>query len=173
MSPEDKARFWGLTRMSNGGCLVWTGKRRSFGYGILNANGRSLRAHRVSWELAHGAIPSGMVVCHRCDNPPCVNPDHLFLGTQADNMRDCFRKNRIFRFAGFKASNHSCTKLSLNETDELRRLYATGWFRQMDLAEIFHVDQSSVSRVVRGDHWTAVHDQDQAQSSGVQRGGGE
>ena len=84
--------FWEkVDKHAEGGCWVWTGTRQVFGYGI------SLRyrlAHRVSWEIANGPIPDGLWVLHRCDNPPCVNPAHLFLGTQTENMRDMTAKGR-------------------------------------------------------------------------------
>ncbi len=82
---------------ADGGCLVWTGNRDAKGYGRLRrsgANGEYVGAHRAAWEVANGRIPSGMYVCHRCDNPPCCNPAHLFLGTPLDNVRDCVEKGR-------------------------------------------------------------------------------
>lgn len=86
-------RFWVKVRKSDG-CWEWTAASKQGGYGKIAVGRRLMLAHRVSWELANGPIPDGLLVCHTCDNPPCVRPDHLFLGTQTDNMRDAVRKNR-------------------------------------------------------------------------------
>jgi hypothetical protein len=86
-------RFWEKVDKS-GDCWLWTGHRGCKGYGAAWAEGRHQAAHRVSWELAFGAIPDGLHVLHHCDNPPCVNPDHLWLGTNSDNQRDCVAKGR-------------------------------------------------------------------------------
>lgn len=94
-------RFWSKVDKTShaGGCWLWTAKRNQGGYGAVREAGpgsRFLSTHRLSFEMANGQIPKGLMVCHSCDNPPCVNPDHLFLGTAIDNIRDCIAKGRRF-----------------------------------------------------------------------------
>lgn len=92
-SPE---RFWSYVAKSDG-CWEWTGKIGKNGYGVFFANVKAYPAHRKSWQMANGPIPSGMHICHHCDNKKCVRPDHLFVGTHADNMRDAWAKGIIHK----------------------------------------------------------------------------
>jgi hypothetical protein len=92
-------RLWSQTAWT-GECLEWTGLVTHAGYGTLPVYGYQYFAHRLAWQLTCGVIPAGLSVLHKCDNPPCVYPDHLFLGTQKDNMADCARKGRIARQQG-------------------------------------------------------------------------
>lgn len=80
---------------TNGSCMEWTGAKSLLGYGRIKVNGRLELPHRLMWELVNGAIPDGLCVLHKCDNPPCINPTHLFLGTKSDNMQDAAAKGRL------------------------------------------------------------------------------
>lgn len=93
MTMDMVARFWSHVDVS-GECWVWLGCRNHRGYGLFGVNGKCRSAHRVAYEIAHGIIPDGLFVLHRCDNPACVRPDHLWLGTHADNMNDRNVKGR-------------------------------------------------------------------------------
>jgi hypothetical protein len=88
------AAFWDNTDRSTG-CWVWQGWKRPDGYGTIRRGGRVLRVHRLAYERVHGPIADGLVVMHSCDNPPCINPEHLSLGTTVDNTLDATRKGRM------------------------------------------------------------------------------
>jgi hypothetical protein len=91
MTPDQ--RFWSKVQKSDG-CWEWQGARNWKGYGEHSVNCRAIKAHRYSWALHHGPIPDKALVCHRCDNPCCVRPDHLFIGNNSDNQRDAVKKGR-------------------------------------------------------------------------------
>lgn len=105
----------------------------------------------MSYKFFVGPIPDGMEVLHKCDNPQCVNPDHLFLGSQKDNMDDMNRKGR-----GAKGDKNGRRKLNSNEVAEIRSLYAAGKLYQYQIAEKFGVKQSVVSEIVNGKIWRTV-----------------
>lgn len=128
--PEDVGeRFWAKV-LKTETCWLWTGARLvAGGYGCIKIGGRagtSYRAHRLSWELANGPIPNGLLVLHRCDHPPCVNPDHLFLGTHEDNTHDMHSKDRGFVPPAMIGDQHPLAKVSESIVMEIRRLYAEG-----------------------------------------------
>jgi hypothetical protein len=131
-------------------CWPWTGTIHHRRYGVIGDNkNRQYLAHRVSYERAHGPIPPGLYVCHTCDNPPCVNPAHLFVGTDADNQADKARKGRAPRGERNKAA-----KLTAEDVRAIRALYPA--LSQQAIANRFGVHQSIVSDIVRGETWTHV-----------------
>ena len=141
-------RFWPKVAKTSG-CWLWTASVDKDGYGQLGSDGNRasrtmLKAHRVSWELANGPIGGGLAVLHRCDNPPCVNPDHLFLGTNQDNIDDMNRKRRNV----FHRRNPSL-KLSNGQVDAIRTRRSNGE-RLSSIAEDFGVTQGTVSRIANG-----------------------
>ena len=105
---------------------------------------RHLYAHRIAWELTHGH-PGAMSVLHRCDVPRCVNPAHLFLGTQDDNLKDCARKGRF----SVPRPNHPRRKLTEPQVEEIRNLHRAG-MRQVDIAARFDVTRACISTIVNG-----------------------
>lgn len=152
--PSISERFWAKVDKSDE-CWVWTAAESGHdGYGGFDVNGRWVRASRVSWELAHGPIQTGLHVLHKCDNPPCVRPDHLFLGTQLDNIRDRDQKGRQVAPRGERNGWH---KLTADSVREIRRLCATG-LRRRDVANSFNVTKSTVGRIVQRKAWAHISD---------------
>jgi len=158
-------RFWPKVPRGDG-CWNWTGSMKPNGYGTIgyDTKGTSRYAHRVAWELTHGPIPAGMNVCHRCDNRRCVRPEHLFLGTQSENIKDAFAKGR--GFSAFRdpavlqravekgnETRRKLTGLSLLLTGEqiesVRHWLSLG-FSQDHTAARFGVSQAMISRIKRG-----------------------
>ena len=133
-------------------CILWAGARKPNGYGQRRLpGGRFTSAHRQAWVEAHGPIPAGMVVMHRCDNPPCVNVDHLMLGTQADNLADMRRKGRAGRGAA-RGEAAPSAKLTWVQVESIRQRVANGE-RPIDLAAEFGLSRSSVHSIVHYKTW--------------------
>lgn len=149
-SDEFARRFWERTRLEPNGCMVWLGARNPKGYGMTTRNGKTRSAHRVAYELAHGEIGSGLHVCHRCDNPPCVNPEHLFTGTNRENVLDSVAKGRAHRTQG---EAQWAAKLTEGEVGQILRLYATGEYNQTQLGAMFNVTNSAIWRIVHRRNW--------------------
>ena len=135
-------------------CWIWQGatdsQRR---YGVACWDKRKGQSHRVSWELHNGEIPDGMKACHKCDVTLCVNPEHLFIGTQEDNMRDCAAKGRAHK-RGPRGEAHGMSKLAMEQVREIRERLAGGGEFHKDIATSFGVSRSLISMISRGVVWS-------------------
>lgn len=145
----------------NTGCHLWIGAVNSHGYGKIVVDGGVRASHRISYELSHGPIPTDMEVCHRCDNPCCVNPAHLFLGTHADNMGDCVNKGRFARppqpstECRARGERQGSAKLTASQVGQILDLLDAGE-RQVVIAARFGVGQAEISRIKRGTKWAHI-----------------
>ena len=140
-------RFWPFVKKMEG-CWEWMGKRGPKGYGIFNYNYRSVNAQRISWMINNGPIPNKLLVCHRCDNPPCVNPEHLFIGTHQNNMDDRQRKGRTL-----SGEKHYETTLTWQEVHKIRTEYVPIKGNMVKLAEKYSVHPSVVSNIIHRKTW--------------------
>lgn len=152
LSKYDIARFWSKVNVSDRtSCWEWTGSFLRSGYGEFSLDGKNVTAHRVAYEFMTGEeIPNGMSVCHSCDNPKCVNPSHLWMGTHIENMRDRNEKGRQRAPRGTERPN-----AILNEDDvrEIRRRYETGRVTQLQMAIEYGVHETTITRIVNRKNW--------------------
>lgn len=143
-------RFWSKVEKTPG-CWEWRGARKPTGYGSFKHKGRTRQAHRVAWALTHGEPPRHLVVMHKCDNRGCVNPAHLRLGTQAENVADAVRKGRHQR-----GSRNGKAKLTEAEVYEIRRLYLEGGQTYAGLARMYGVSPDQIKAINQGTAWPHV-----------------
>lgn len=173
-SAEHLARFWAKVDKDNGPiirdelgrCWIWTAGKFTDGYGTISINGKSLMAHRVSYAIHHGHIPSDFLICHACDNPPCVNPSHLWPGTNKDNGADCTAKGR--RAKGdrngmrkhpnrvMRGEDHGKSKLTTLEIEAIRARYSEGKISQKRLAAEFGICKATVYYIVHRKVWAHI-----------------
>jgi HNH endonuclease len=156
--PEE--RFWTFVNKTDT-CWIWTGHLDKKGYGNI-ATGKktpkTISAHRFSWIMHNGPILDGLHVLHRCDNPCCVNPDHLFLGTHKENMEDCKAKGRIFKTGEQRPRGEAnpAAKLTAFTVLEIRRIHAEGKIRQKEIAKLFGISPYHVSDIVTRHTWKHI-----------------
>lgn len=135
-----------------GECQIWDGKIFKSGYGRIGGGKRSRYAHRVAYEKAFGPIPPGMQVLHKCDNYLCINPEHLFLGTQDDNVKNMVHKDRNAK----GTMKIKSAKLNDESVLEIRRKYATGRYTHRGLAEEYGVCHAEIQNVIAGRRWRHI-----------------
>lgn len=150
-------RFWEKVSKTNG-CWLWLGGQSLKGYGQFEVKKPSGRfspdhAHRVAYQLTYGPLLSGIHVLHRCDNRLCVNPDHLFLGTNGTNMKDRNDKNRQA-----KGEKQGASKLSERQVKDIRYLCGLGIYSQKDIAHRFGVTPTNINDIVKRKSWAWLED---------------
>lgn len=146
-----ESSFWNRVNKTDS-CWLWTGSKTRQGYGMILRNGRINKCHRFSWELSNGAIPQGLCLLHRCDTPACVNPDHLFLGTNLDNVTDMILKGRARHARG---DTHGRSKLREDYIPAIRCMAHEGW-PQKSIARQFGVSVHTLKDLLHGKTWKSV-----------------
>lgn len=141
--------FWSLIRkLGPDNCWLWSGATNRDGYGRRGTGYGDNLAHRHAWKLTNGPIPPGLCVLHKCDNPLCCNPSHLFLGTHQDNHLDMVRKDRQV-----KGVRHGLTKLTAKLVEQIRHEYIPYKCSTPTLASKYDVSQSTIYRIIKRDVW--------------------
>lgn len=146
------AAFWSRMERDENDCWNWTGSKTN-GYGEMRIKNVNHRAHRLAWELTHGPIPDGLVICHHCDNPACCNPAHLFVGSHADNVADKVRKGRG-RCGALRGEDAPWAKLTADQVRAIRAEYEAGGVTQVALGKRYGVDHTLISLIVRRKKWS-------------------
>ncbi len=136
-----------VEKIPEAGCWIWTGTTTVRGYGQIISNNRKYYAHRASYEVFIGPIPDGMYVCHACDNVYCVNPAHLFLGTQKQNLEDMARKKR-----STWGEKNPMAKLTSSDAKKIKELAQSG-LTTKQLSKQFNVSTSNISAILRKERW--------------------
>lgn len=146
-------RYWEKVEIRGpDACWPWRACIKSTGYGLFNSGIKTRTAHRISWELRNGEIPEGLCVLHHCDRPDCVNPAHLWLGSQADNLRDMREKGRG-QIPVMRGERNGSSKLTPEKIREIHKLYATGEYLQRDLGERFGISRRHIGDIVNQKAW--------------------
>ena len=144
-------RFFDCIAFGLSDCWFWRGALHHLGYGTFSALGET-KAHRVAWRIFHGDIPTGLSVLHRCDIRPCVNPEHLFLGTQQDNVADMVQKGRMNHPPKLGEANGGA-KLTAKDVIEMRRIRSEQGSSYREIAKLFGVTTMTAQRAIVGTSW--------------------
>ncbi len=148
-TPRQINKFWdGINILDKDSCWAWKRSVNKDGYGRTGVSGQDLIAHRVAYFLHYNENPMQLAVCHKCDNPICCNPYHLFLGTNKENTLDSVKKGR--KPIGEK---HKMAKLTEEQVSKIKEMYLTGNYHHPDLAKLFSISKRQIGRILRGEVW--------------------
>lgn len=149
LTEKEIRNFWKkVNKKGENECWTWSGFRNKKGYGQFKVGPAPRMAHRVSWVLHFGEIPEDLLVCHKCDNPPCVNPSHLFLGTEKDNQEDMSRKERSPR-----GEKQGSSVLKENDVIKIKSLLNNG-LGPSEIAKMMNLNRRTVSSIKLGESWS-------------------
>lgn len=159
MKDHQKDAFWSKVCIADNlkDCWEWQGARKPKGYGNVRINRKYMLAHRVAFELCHGPIQAGFIVCHVCDNPSCCNPEHLMLGTIKSNAADMLIKGRQKQkeFAA-KGSVNGNSRLKERDVLKIREMYSRKEMNQYELADKYGVTQTTIGSILRRKTWKHI-----------------
>ena len=144
---EIKERLMNNFFYSDNGCWIWNKCLNQNNYGVIRARGKNYLAHRLSFEIFKKENPKNKFVCHKCDNPLCINPEHLFLGTQKDNLKDAKNKNRMIN-----GESHYRSKLKINDILEIKKMCKSGITQKL-ISKKFNVSESNISKINSNKTW--------------------
>lgn len=148
-------RFWKKVKKGKiNDCWEWVGSKYPSGYGSIRYKKKVEGAHRVSWELKNGPITNGLWVLHKCDNRPCVNPNHLFLGTCRDNVDDMVKKGRN-HIPYMRGEKNGMSKLTAEKVLRIRELFLLGATRR-EITEQYDLTYEHICSIIRGDKWSHI-----------------
>ncbi|WP_373325646.1 HNH endonuclease [Sporomusa paucivorans] len=150
-----KNKFFSKVKMCDSGCWEWQGGLSDKGYGRIWVNKKLIQSHRLSYAIFNGTIPPGLCICHKCDNPKCVNPDHLFAGTMGDNNKDRDAKGR-HKWGSLYGEMNPGAKLTKNEVIEIRARLEHGE-KQAVLARMFNISEIAIYKIKNNLKWKNVN----------------
>lgn len=136
-------------------CWLWKGTKHNLGYGVFQCSGKRISAHRFSYEIHVGIIPPGKLICHRCDNPPCCNPEHLFCGTHHDNSLDMVKKNRHRKIYNINGESNPAAKLTEPQVLRIRQMVKDK-IPQKQIATEFSVSLTLVEKIISRSVWSHI-----------------
>jgi hypothetical protein len=148
----EKEFWYNVSAPNEDGCMIWMRGKHPYGYGALQYEGKVWSSHRLAWVLTYGPISKGLAICHKCDNPPCCNPRHLFMGTKKDNSQDMARKGR----SSFGERN-GMSRLVEADVCDIHALRLAGW-QLHRIAAKYGIGTTAVHNITVGRRWMAVYD---------------